>query len=246
MTRLSELFNVNHFIVSQVNPHVIPFMLSDAYSRKDSISLATLAFRTIRYLGRELKHILLNLNSTGVMFFPELARGLIDQKYTGDITLVPSTQNSDFMTLFTNPTTEKYLGYLKASERATWQKLSFITSRCEIEFTIDECVRRMKGKIAAIVETKVHASTINKMPRINSFDHEHLRSTFNTIPESFNSPFSLQRVSVNEPEELSLNRNTEYLPKTLSNSNLKTDKIVSQSNSSSNLKKMSRSSSQQY
>jgi len=25
MNRLSELFNVNHFIVSQVNPHVIPF-----------------------------------------------------------------------------------------------------------------------------------------------------------------------------------------------------------------------------
>ena len=26
MTRLSELFNVNHFIVSQVNPHVAPFV----------------------------------------------------------------------------------------------------------------------------------------------------------------------------------------------------------------------------
>lgn len=27
MKRLSELFNVNHFIVSQVNPHVAPFLL---------------------------------------------------------------------------------------------------------------------------------------------------------------------------------------------------------------------------
>ena len=26
MTRLSEMFNVNHFIVSQVNPHVVPFL----------------------------------------------------------------------------------------------------------------------------------------------------------------------------------------------------------------------------
>jgi TAG lipase/steryl ester hydrolase/phospholipase A2/LPA acyltransferase len=25
MAKLSEMFNVNHFIVSQVNPHVIPF-----------------------------------------------------------------------------------------------------------------------------------------------------------------------------------------------------------------------------
>jgi hypothetical protein len=26
MNKLSELFNVNHFIVEQVNPHVIPFL----------------------------------------------------------------------------------------------------------------------------------------------------------------------------------------------------------------------------
>ena len=26
MTKLSELFNVNHFIVSQVNPHIYPFV----------------------------------------------------------------------------------------------------------------------------------------------------------------------------------------------------------------------------
>lgn len=26
MNKLSELFNVNHFIVCQVNPHVIPFL----------------------------------------------------------------------------------------------------------------------------------------------------------------------------------------------------------------------------
>jgi len=26
MAKLSELFNVNHFVVSQVNPHIIPFL----------------------------------------------------------------------------------------------------------------------------------------------------------------------------------------------------------------------------
>jgi TAG lipase / steryl ester hydrolase / phospholipase A2 / LPA acyltransferase len=26
MSKLSELFNVNHFIVSQVNPHIVPFL----------------------------------------------------------------------------------------------------------------------------------------------------------------------------------------------------------------------------
>src|SRR5712664_3297012 len=29
MARLAEMFNVNHFIVSQVNPHVVPFLVKD-------------------------------------------------------------------------------------------------------------------------------------------------------------------------------------------------------------------------
>jgi TAG lipase/steryl ester hydrolase/phospholipase A2/LPA acyltransferase len=28
-TRISEMFNVNHFIVSQVNPHVVPFLVEE-------------------------------------------------------------------------------------------------------------------------------------------------------------------------------------------------------------------------
>ncbi|KAK9451586.1 acyl transferase/acyl hydrolase/lysophospholipase [Limtongia smithiae] len=38
MTRLNEMFNVNHFIVSQVNPHVIPFLKSSDIARNVSLS----------------------------------------------------------------------------------------------------------------------------------------------------------------------------------------------------------------
>jgi len=34
MTKLSELFNVNHFIVSQVNPHIVPFLEKSNSVRK--------------------------------------------------------------------------------------------------------------------------------------------------------------------------------------------------------------------
>ncbi len=34
ITRISELFNVNHFIVSQTNPHAIPFMSKPQRTRK--------------------------------------------------------------------------------------------------------------------------------------------------------------------------------------------------------------------
>lgn len=34
MAKLSELFNVNHFIVSQVNPHIVPFLEKSSSVRK--------------------------------------------------------------------------------------------------------------------------------------------------------------------------------------------------------------------
>ena len=51
MARLSELFNVNHFIVSQVNPHVVPFLRS-----LHSNSRFSLGHRFAMMLGSEVIH----------------------------------------------------------------------------------------------------------------------------------------------------------------------------------------------
>ncbi|KFY29512.1 hypothetical protein V493_02322, partial [Pseudogymnoascus sp. VKM F-4281 (FW-2241)] len=45
MTSLAEMFNVNHFIVSQVNPYVVPFLSSSA----PSLSSAPSVFRLNSY-----------------------------------------------------------------------------------------------------------------------------------------------------------------------------------------------------
>ena len=34
MAKLSELFNVNHFVVSQVNPHIVPFLEKSSRVRR--------------------------------------------------------------------------------------------------------------------------------------------------------------------------------------------------------------------
>ena len=57
MTRLSEMFNVNHFIVSQVNPHVVPFIYKEEeFKVSDPGSqsfLSTSWFQTISGLARD-------------------------------------------------------------------------------------------------------------------------------------------------------------------------------------------------
>ena len=61
MQRIAELFNVNTFIVSQVNPHVCPFVSVDTGSVLDTkfkkmflLKCKALAGNTIKYLIKQL------------------------------------------------------------------------------------------------------------------------------------------------------------------------------------------------
>lgn len=61
LTRLSELFNVNHFIVSQANPYIVPFMSRGLKDRKSGGSdrsgySATMTERIARVILAEIKH----------------------------------------------------------------------------------------------------------------------------------------------------------------------------------------------
>jgi TAG lipase/steryl ester hydrolase/phospholipase A2/LPA acyltransferase len=58
MRRLAELFNVNHFIVSQVNPHVIPFVVSDS---NEAFSPISPTLKIIKFLNRQVKSILIGV-----------------------------------------------------------------------------------------------------------------------------------------------------------------------------------------
>lgn len=56
MQRMSELFNVNTFIVSQVNPHVCLFINADAYSHEKSRLRRKLFVKLRTLLGNEVHH----------------------------------------------------------------------------------------------------------------------------------------------------------------------------------------------
>jgi TAG lipase/lysophosphatidylethanolamine acyltransferase len=58
LTRLSELFNVNHFIVSQANPYIVPFMSRGLKNRKTGFDRfsAGLMERIARVILAELTH----------------------------------------------------------------------------------------------------------------------------------------------------------------------------------------------
>ncbi|KAK3989772.1 acyl transferase/acyl hydrolase/lysophospholipase [Cladorrhinum sp. PSN332] len=159
MTRLAEMFNVNHFIVSQVNPHVVPFLAKD-----DRLYPATTPGKlrqqkasqdnnewlyTLTALAKdETLHRLQFLTELGV--FPNLftkLRCILSQKYSGDITILPEIAVQDLPLILKNPTPDFMMRNCIIGERATWPKLSRIRDRLAIELALDHAVHTLRARV---------------------------------------------------------------------------------------------------
>ncbi|KAF9155891.1 hypothetical protein BG015_008140 [Linnemannia schmuckeri] len=141
MNKLSELFNVNHFIVCQVNPYIVPF-LHNSLAR----SPTNRVLGWILYQARsEVQHRMNQLSILGVM--PGLiqkVQAIMAQRYYGDITIVPDLGVDDYLNIVSNPTVEFLVNATLKGERATWPKISIIKNHCSIEHCLDDILYRLR------------------------------------------------------------------------------------------------------
>ncbi|CAO3652240.1 unnamed protein product [Cunninghamella echinulata] len=153
MNRLSELFSVNHFIVCQVNPHVIPFL-----QKSNTASSTRRAVGFAMHLAKsEILHRCNQLTELGV--FPSLfskVQAIMSQKYSGDITIVPDISYAGFLKVLSNPTRDDVAHAIIQGERATWPKMSVIKNHLQIELTVDAILYRLRLR---------HISQISSPPR---------------------------------------------------------------------------------
>ncbi|EAW10312.1 putative Patatin family phospholipase [Aspergillus clavatus NRRL 1] len=151
MTRLSEMFNVNHFIVSQVNPHVVPFLPRDDGPSRGRAEESPVPrwLRAVTHLAKdEILHRMTVLSDLGI--FPtslSKAASIMNQKYYGDINIYPKILYSNFPRILKNPTTEFMLQACLSGERATWPKLGRIRNHCAIELALDSAIQKMRARV---------------------------------------------------------------------------------------------------
>lgn len=133
--RIAELFNVNHFIVSQVNPHVVPLM-----TRNTKIA------RFLGVIGSELHHRCGQLADLGLL--PknlEDFSNIISQSYYGDVTIVPCLEMEDYKKVLSNPLPENVERAMKVGRQAVWRKMAMVSNHCKIEIALDDIVRTLQG-----------------------------------------------------------------------------------------------------
>ena len=149
LSRVAELFNVNHFIVSQARPYIAPFLSSDLQhpSSPHQARRHGYSFPLTRLLTQEIHHRLLQLDTLGLLP-ATLRRLLVDETIPGaSITLVPTLHASDFWKLLETPTRENVEHWILQGERSVWPAVSTLRVRCAIEVELDRCyqfVRRRK------------------------------------------------------------------------------------------------------
>lgn len=153
MTRLSEMFNVNHFIVSQVNPHVVPFLPKDdgpnTATKQESYNIPRWLQTATLLAKDEALHRMTVLSELGV-FPTSLTKlmSIVNQRYSGDINIYPEILYTHFPRMLKNPTTDFMLKACLCGERATWPKLSRSRNHCAIELALDSAIQTMRARVA--------------------------------------------------------------------------------------------------
>lgn len=150
LARIGELFNVNHFIVSQTNPHVIPRSMPIMHTRAALLLKSELQFRYWQAMQMGLIPKLLS------SIFPHFM-----QPYAGDVTIMPEVRFSDLGRLLSNPTADAVLDYIRRGEIHTFPYLDRIRLHCLIERTLDQSVEYV-ATMARGDEESAHETTTSR------------------------------------------------------------------------------------
>ena len=145
--RLSELYNVNHHIVSQTNPHVLPFITDQSRKEGWGRFLTNLLKDEVQYRSKQVIELAsYGLDNGIIKNLLDGAASIVDQQYYGDITIHPQVRAKDYMRVLGNVTLDEYRDWVLAGERATWPKIAMIRDQIIIGQTLEECIIRLKNR----------------------------------------------------------------------------------------------------
>ena len=142
--KVNRLHNVNHYIVSQINPHVVPFLNHE--SEKTGL-LPFLQEVIIKGPMVQVEHVLdlvhRHFDVPGLGSVIKKAHAVVGQNYSGDITIHPPRSELNMSKMFSNVSVEDAQYLMEAGRRATWPRMERIRNSTQISRTFTHCLERL-------------------------------------------------------------------------------------------------------
>ncbi|KAK1834847.1 putative patatin-like phospholipase [Podospora conica] len=143
--RAAALFNVNHFIVSQARPYLLPFLQSDMHGPGGGP-----ASSAPQLCVREVRHRVAQLDTLGLLP-ARIRRFLVDERVPGpSVTLVPEVTARDFVRLLEVPTRGGLEYWIGKGERSVWPAVAALRVRGVVEGELErvyQAARRVKPEV---------------------------------------------------------------------------------------------------
>ena len=145
--RLSRLYGVNHFIVSLINPVVVPF-ITDVKTQQTRGLLNALSVSSVRVAGELLtvvERLLAGRGSKGKALAAQLAYlvAMMDQSYLGDINILLGKSEFKWRNTLFEFQPGEIEAMIHAGKRSTWPKISMIRNAALISQTLDRILEEL-------------------------------------------------------------------------------------------------------
>lgn len=155
--RLRRLHNVNHTIVSQTNPLVLPFMQLKGTEQD------TFLYEPRDFLLSNVRTQLQYAAKLGGRYAPVApvrqrlsdAHSLLEQDYRGNVTILPKFKLVNYLRMAANPTVAEVEDYVLEGERSIWPKLAMIRNQTMISQTLDGCLDRIHARSTVKAQQEV-------------------------------------------------------------------------------------------
>ncbi len=137
--RLARLYGVNHYIVSQANPAVLPFVTDNRRQRGTYAILKNASRRTAREwmnAGAAILHKPLS-KENGVARMANVMLSMVNQDYVGDVNIIPRNRFYNPFKLLAHLSPEDILKLVSSGERAAWRKIEMIRIQTRISRVLD-------------------------------------------------------------------------------------------------------------
>lgn len=158
--RLRRLHNVNHFIVSQTNPHVLPFLHWAPEEQGLAATLRDYAYSTLRNSAQYALGIgRFSVPIDSVRRYLDHASSVLEQDYRGNITILPQVTLWRYARVTANPKLDAVERFIREGERAAWTRMSAIRNQTAIAQTLEHCRRRLAAAVKLPRQRRTAAAT---------------------------------------------------------------------------------------